>query len=282
LKPFDKASFFDIYKNIIDPSKTDFIFDWLLNNSVINKNPISYYQTTNIVIRKLIDCEINPLLDHLRYINVTSPLFWKITHKVIFNEKIDYSASDIKDDVFLFKTYVSYLKTFIDNFNDTFRDTTAIINDPVIVKEYNEKTTCNVTLIESYTYEGTDDFCTLIKDPAYKDCLFIFYDTEEDFVSQAYTPGKNNADIRPYQHCNPPRSSGIPLRTFNGVYEEITPHVVSVIETAIDAIVHKCRQYGYKRVIYRLDSNRRCNDEANSYNTNISNYVISQLQKHIR
>lgn len=118
-----------------------------------------------------------------------------------------------------------------------------------------------------FSHGGAEgDFNWMLKQPQWKDSLFIFNDNEaqsEEFLAQvagsnidpssnACQAGGGNAVIRPYQCQTPPRAAGVP--TGPG-YETLTPHAQSQIDNATAWIGTLLGSGRYTEVIYSASSN---------------------------
>ena len=127
------------------------------------------------------------------------------------------------------------------------------------------------------------DFNWMIKQPEYKDTLFVFNDNTEQFDNHRAVPtsgpgcdaGGGNAIIRPYQCEDPPRALGIP--TGPG-FDKLTAEVKAYIDKAVDQIAVTVSRYGYKRVMYNAaDGSGRLGTHIFSVGDDVKDYIVARL-----
>jgi hypothetical protein len=290
----DDLMYFIIEGLLFNPENT---YHWILNNMVANQNQnrIHLY-THDSMLNVLVECGFNCIIDYYQKLseNVRSINFKKIflnfTRDTIYNTS-NVEIISIRMHYNSWKEYAHCLINFINQFKNYFIDVSYILNDNNIINEYSRywfhkrEYTHNVVLTpflfindNPYTH-----FSFMVKYKQYDATLFIFSDIEEQFISQICIPGNLNADMRPYQCSYPPRSSGIPVETFESGYNTITPHSKNMIDKGIDFIVEKCHKYNYSRVIYAVNQEGNFNTDGNFYLTpEISRYIIAELNRRIK
>jgi len=127
------------------------------------------------------------------------------------------------------------------------------------------------------------DFSWMIVRSEYEDALFVFNDNQYEFLAQSERAGKGNAIIRPYQHEDPPRCTGIPTGIFthgvNQGYTALYDGVASIIDKSVERIRDLLATHRYKRVIYSSDGNGGLGTGCFQVANDVKEYIITKLQQ---
>lgn len=133
------------------------------------------------------------------------------------------------------------------------------------------------------TYDGPNkygDFSWMIRQPEYKDSLFIFNDNIESKTS--YTNGGGNASIRSYNINNPniniPRSVGIPTGSviFRG-FTTLNETNKKYIDDSIEIIKELISKYKYKMIFYSSDKNGLLGQSLFKISDDIIKYITNEI-----
>lgn len=111
-----------------------------------------------------------------------------------------------------------------------------------------------ITLVPSiYTKPGQiGDFVWMLAQPAYDRALFVFNDNEQQFLAfqSGISPGGGNGVIRPFQ-ADYQRAAGIPT---GPNYSALTPHIQTLIDSALAHIGMLLKTGKYDMLIYSADA----------------------------
>jgi hypothetical protein len=141
--------------------------------------------------------------------------------------------------------------------------------------------------VYGFVFEGVGkvgDFNWMIRQPEFKDVLFVFNDNTEQFDDHLRHPnsgpgceaGGNNAVIRPYQCENPPRALGMP--TGPG-FDRLSPEVKAYIDKATNQITATVKSHGYTRVFYNAaDASGGLGTRIFSVGDDVKDYIVAQLR----
>jgi hypothetical protein len=175
-------------------------------------------------------------------------------------------------------------KEWIENNNGTLEGNiyTFYKEDVINVQKYLlTKISSSISLVASQfkNKEQNGDFKWMIKQPKYKNSLFIFNDNEEQFLSQSCLQGGGNAIIRPYQCEDPPRCTGIPTGKMGKGYLSLSPEILVIINTSLDKIKLLLKTGRYKEVIYSSDKIGGLGTGIFIVGDDVKNYIVNGLQK---
>lgn len=124
------------------------------------------------------------------------------------------------------------------------------------------------------------DFNWMIKQPDYKDILFIFNDNIE--YMNTCVKGNGNAGIRIYNQYNKkldiPRSAGIPTGSIkSGGFTKLTEKVKAYIDESIDKIKTIIKKYNYKKVIFSKSENGDFGSDIFTIGSDVKGYILHRL-----
>lgn len=129
------------------------------------------------------------------------------------------------------------------------------------------------------------DFGWMIRQPQYKDVLFLFNDNEEQFLAflngqqSGCYEGGGNAVIRPYQCHNPPRAAGIPTGTNGSGYTNLNT-ARQYIDAAFERIKQLLNIGNYKRVMYSAANDGRSSGTSIfSPSEHIKEYIVNRIEQ---
>lgn len=126
------------------------------------------------------------------------------------------------------------------------------------------------------------DFNWMIKQPEYKDVLFIFNDNIESM--NTCSKGGGNAGIRVYNQYNKkldiPRSAGIPTGSLrNGGFKTLTETSKAYIDESINKIKRIIKKYNYKKIIFSKSKNGEFGSDIFTIGSDVKEYILHQLNK---
>ena len=148
--------------------------------------------------------------------------------------------------------------------------------------EVDDDESSNIKIIASeFKKKGEKgDFKWMIKQPEYKDALFIFNDHEQAFLSESCEKGQGNAVIRPYQCKDPPKAVGIPMGIYTTKkgkgYKKLTPYVKEIIDLSFEKIQDLIDTGRYKRLIYS-GTKDSIGTEIFKVGKDVKKYIIKRL-----
>lgn len=131
-------------------------------------------------------------------------------------------------------------------------------------------------------YQGNNklgDFNWMIKQPEFKNCLFIFNDNVEYHMSNR--KGAGNAIIRQYnKHSNleKPMSAGISTGTLSqGGFDELSEEVKTLIDDCINEIKELIVKYKYETVYFSADKNGKLGTSIFEVNKDVIDYITEKI-----
>ncbi len=130
------------------------------------------------------------------------------------------------------------------------------------------------------------DFTYMIKEPRYKDALFIFNENEEAFLSEFKKGTKGNAAIRPYRYTDPVRAIGIPTghryRFYGEGYKSLTNRNKMIIDTAIIELRELLSTRRYNKVFYSADHYGNLGTSIFEVGDEVKDYILKELSKAVQ
>ena len=131
------------------------------------------------------------------------------------------------------------------------------------------------------------DFTWMIRQPEYRDALFIFNDNEEQLRAYLLDPtsragsaaGGGNAAIRPYRSLDPPQAAGIPTGSHGSGYPRLTDEVRAVIAEALAVVADLVATGRYQRVIYSSEpGSTRLGTGIFEVGDDVKDHIVAGLQ----
>ena len=118
------------------------------------------------------------------------------------------------------------------------------------------------------------DFSLLIRYQS--DTLFLFNDSEDEFLLMSRRPGGGNACIRPYRGIN---AAGIPTGNKKGGYSMLDETTKKNIDKSFDIIKAMIKQKKFKRIMFSADvkNNKLIGSSIFKINKDVVKYISKRI-----